>query len=172
MKNLYAALLMCTTLLLLSACTPEATRVEPASSETYFPISIGGSVLHVQLALTPNEHRRGLMYRHSMAEDHGMLFLFRQPAPRSFWMRNTHIPLDLAYFDASGGLLEIHALYPYDENGVASRNQQVLIAVETNRGWFARKQIKPGAQLDLNALQQAVQHRGQSLGSIPFRPVH
>ena len=108
------------------------------------------------------------MHRDSMPDDHGMLFLFNQPEPRSFWMRNTRIPLDLGYFDASGRLLEIHALYPYDENGVPSRSQQVLIAVETNRGWFARNNIAPGAQLDFDALTLAVSRRGKSLTNYPI----
>lgn len=172
MKDLYASLLIFATLLLLSACAPAADTSEKVSGETYFPILIDSVPLGVQLALTQHEHRRGLMYRDSMAEDHGMLFLFRQPAPRSFWMRNTRIPLDLAYFDASGRLLEIHALYPYNENAVASRSQQVLIAVETNRGWFAHKQIMPGAQLDLDALQQAVRRRGQAEDSMPLQRTH
>ena len=149
-------------LLLLSACAPKDSTSAPESRDAYFPISIGDIPLQLQLALTQGEQSKGLMHRDSMPKDHGMLFLFNQPEPRSFWMRNTRIPLDLGYFDASGRLLEIHALYPYDENAVPSRSQKVLIAVETNRGWFARNQIKPGAQLDLESLTQAISRRGKS----------
>jgi uncharacterized membrane protein (UPF0127 family) len=87
-------------------------------------------------------------------------------------MRNTHITLDLGYFDASGRLLEIHALYPNDENSVPSRNQKVLIAIETNRGWFARNNIVAGAQIDLESLAQAVSRRGKSLDSYSIQTAH
>lgn len=163
MQTLSRSFLMLVSLLILGACTQEETPIKDVSaSDTYFPISIDDVPLRLQLALTPNEQSKGLMHRDSLPEDHGMLFLFKQPGQRSFWMRNTRIPLDLSYFDASGRLLEIHSLYPYNENAVHSHSQQVIIAVETNQGWFQRKQIQPGAQLDLNALKQALKYRGHS----------
>lgn len=169
MKLYIRSLFTLTALLLLNACAPKAPQAEPASIDTYLPISIDGTPLQLQLALTKPEQNKGLMHRDSMPTDHGMLFLFENPKPQSFWMRNTRIPLDIAYIDASGRVLEIHALYPYDENAVSSRSQEVLIAVETNRGWFARNQIKPGAQLDLDALTQAIIRRGKSPSSYPIQ---
>lgn len=147
-------------LFLLCACNAEKKPAEPVPQDTYFPISIGETTPELQLALTNNERGKGLMYRDELAENHGMLFLFDQPGQRSFWMRNTKIPLDLAYFDAQGTLLEIHPLYPLNENSVPSYSNEVLIAVEMNQGWFASKGIQPGAKLDLQALQQAVTRRG------------
>ncbi|CAA6693237.1 MULTISPECIES: DUF192 domain-containing protein [unclassified Lentimonas] len=158
--------------LLLGACAPKEPTIIPESNDTYFPISIGGAPLQLQLALIQSEQSKGLMHRDSMPKDHGMLFLFQQAGPRAFWMRNTRIPLDIGYFDASGRLLEIHALYPYDENSVPSRSQEVLIAVETNRGWFARNNITPGAQIDLKALTQAIKRRGQSPANFQLQPAH
>ena len=172
MKPLYRLLFTFALFRLLIACAPQEPIGAPESSDTYFPISIDGTPLQLQLALTQSEQNKGLMHRESMPTDHGMLFLFKQPGPRSFWMRNTRIPLDIGYFDASGRLLEIHALYPYDENGVPSRNQQVLIAIETNRGWFARNNIVAGAQIDLKALAKAVSRRGKSLNSHPIQTAH
>jgi uncharacterized membrane protein (UPF0127 family) len=165
MKHRYSSLLLFALLLLLSACAPGQQAPRPAGPNNYFPLSIGGTTVQLQLALTDSERAQGLMHRDSLPADHGMLFLFNQPGPRSFWMRNTRIPLDLAYFDADGRLLEVHALYPYDENGVSSRSDQVLIAVEMNRGWFARNQIQPAAHIDLATLAQAVQQRGKSPAS-------
>ena len=163
MKHLYP--LFTFILALLTACAPESQTSSiqaTAAASTYFPISVGDQILELQLALNPREQSKGLMHRDSMEENHGMLFLFKQPEPRAFWMRNTRIPLDIGYFDANGTLLEIHALYPYDENTVKSRSQAVQIAVETNRGWFARNQITAGAQIDFEALAHAIRARGQS----------
>ena len=172
MKPLYRLLFTFGLFLLLIACAPQEPISAPESSDTYFPISIDGTPLQLQLALTQSEQNKGLLHRESMPTDHGMLFLFKQPEPRSFWMRNTRIPLDIGYFAASGRLLEIHALYPYDENGVTSRNQQVLIAIESNRGWFARNNIVAGAQIDLKSLAKAVSRRGKFLNSYPIQTAH
>jgi len=153
--NILVALLA----LVCAACQPKAEPLAPATSQTYFPVPIAGNDLQVQLALKPAEQQKGLMYRDSLAPDHGMLFLFEQPDQRGFWMRNTGIPLDLAYFDASGTLLEVHKLFPYNENPVRSTSRDVLIAVETNRGWFAANGLEPGARIDMDALQTALARR-------------
>ena len=172
MKSLCRLLYTLPLLLLLSACMPEQPTAAPEPSETYYPISINDTPLQLRLALIQSEQNTGLMHRDSMPKDHGMLFLFNQPEPRSFWMRNTRIPLDIGYFDARGQLLEIHALYPYDENAVPSRSQQVLIAVETNRGWFARNNMTPGARIDIEALTRAIKRRGKSPNNYPLQTAH
>ncbi len=100
------------------------------------------------------------MHRDSLGEQQGMLFLFETPDRRAFWMRNTRIPLDIGYFDASGRLREVYPLYPFDETTVASMSSDILIAVETNQGWFRRHGMIPGTQLDMAALWQAVEARG------------
>ena len=133
--------------------------LSPANSHTYFPISIDGHELQLQLALSPSEKKKGLMYRESLAEDHGMLFLFNYPDQASFWMRNTRIPLDIAYFDASGRLKEVHPLYPFDETSVMSSCREILIAIETNQEWFAQKSIRAGALIDMAALSAALRRR-------------
>lgn len=146
--------------LLCWGCQPEQTvPLEPATAQTYFPIAIGDDVLQLQLALSSAEQQQGLMHRNRLPEDHGMLFLFQAPEQRGFWMKNTNIPLDIGYFDASGMLLEIHQMYPHDETPVYSSSQDVLIAVETNQGWYASHGITPGAQLDMRALQEGLERR-------------
>lgn len=141
------------------ACQPSKAPIASANSQTYFPISIGGHGLELQLALSQAEQRKGLMHRDTLAEDHGMLFLFDQPDQRGFWMRNTRIPLDIGYFSTSGELLEVYKLFPYDETSVASRSRDVLIAVETNRGWYASHGVKPGDRIDMQALLAALERR-------------
>ena len=139
------------------ACQPVDAPVEAVGSQTYFPISIGGSELKLQLALKPAEQQKGLMFRESLDNDHGMLFIFDRPDKRGFWMRNTRIPLDIGYFDSSGQLLEIHKLFPFDETVVNSRSREVLIAVETNRGWYAANSIQVGDRIDMSSLAFALE---------------
>lgn len=164
MKAKFNILSACCALLWLAACQPTAknTADSPnasADQNTYFPIRIGGETLMLQLALTPAEQQRGLMFRESLPEDHGMLFLFERPERRGFWMRNTSIPLDIGYFDTEGRLREVHKLFPFDENTVSSASHQILIAVETNRGWFQKNAITPGAMIDLEDLKSAIIRR-------------
>jgi len=163
-KSVLIALLAFMGCLILTGCTPDAgtSSDEPASPDTYFPIGLGESTLHLQLALTPSEHQKGLMFRQELPEDHGMLFLFERPRQQGFWMKNTSLPLDIGYFDAGGKLLEVHKLFPHDETSVTSRSQQILIAVETNRGWYAKNGVSPGALLDTEALKAAIAKRGFS----------
>lgn len=154
---------------LFTACSPP-TDADTASAapDTYFPIGIGTKTLQLQLALTPAEHQQGLMFREALPEDHGMLFLFPRPKPQSFWMKNTRLPLDIGYLDAHGRLMEIHKLFPFDESPVSSRSREILIAIETNRGWYGRNEITPGARLDMEALKAGITKRGHSLANFAF----
>lgn len=124
-----------------------------------FPIRIGGRTVQLQVALSPGEMERGLMFVKAMGADEGMLFVFEHPQTMSFWMRNTEQPLDIGYLDADGTLREIYPLYPHDEQPVHSLGRRQL-ALEMNRGWFARAGVKPGAKLDLAALNAAIAARG------------
>jgi len=160
MKNQLRFLIPFGIICLLSACAPKASTTTPKSAETYFPLQVDDQTIQLQLALNDSERSRGLMDRDHLGKDQGMLFLFEKPAQRSFWMRNTHIPLDIGYFNAQGKLLEIYALYPHDDTSIPSYSKEILIAVETNQGWYQQNQVEKGAQLDLMALQTAVQARG------------
>lgn len=152
--------------LLLSGCGSESTaNTEPAPADTYFPIRLGETRVRLQLALTPGERQKGLMFRDALETDHGMLFLFERPERRGFWMKNTRIPLDVGYFDPSGRLLEVYPLYPYDETPVPSRSDRILLAVETDRGWYEANGVEPGSTLDMEALKAAVSERGFNLAN-------
>jgi uncharacterized membrane protein (UPF0127 family) len=71
-----------------------------------------GAVYRLELALTPEEQEQGLMYRESLPPNAGMLFVFDQPAPHHFWMKNTMIPLDMIWMDESGRVLYVSADTP------------------------------------------------------------
>ena len=159
LPQLLLCLLAC---LAATGCDRSERSIPEPTEETYFPIAIGDTALQAQIALNDAERARGLMGRDSLPTDHGMIFLFPRPERRSFWMRDTRIPLDLAFFDAEGALLEVKTLYPFDETAVRSRSDKVLLAVETNRGWFALHGLRAGDRLDLAALAEAVEARGFS----------
>jgi uncharacterized protein len=110
-------------------------------------LKIADSSLFAEVADTPQTSANGLMFRDSLPDDHGMLFVFEKPERASFWMRNTKIPLSIAYIDSAGKILEIESLKPLDETPVASASGEVAFALEVNEGWFKRNRILPGATI-------------------------
>lgn len=117
-----------------------------AGEEPY--VEARGARIYVEIADTPEERAEGLMFRSSLPADHGMLFVFPEPQPLAFWMKNTQIPLSIAYIDQDGTVLEIHDMEPYSLETVPSR-QPALYALEVNQGTFERLGIEPGDRLRL-----------------------
>ena len=110
-------------------------------------IKIGVHKLTVEVADTPGEQVMGLMNRDFLPADRGMIFVFEEPKKAFFWMKNTSIPLDVAFLDSEGVILEILPLVPFEETRVASKSDQVAYAIETNRDWFASRGLKPGLKV-------------------------
>lgn len=110
-------------------------------------LRLGDHKLTVEIADTPGEQVMGLMNRESLPNDRGMLFVFAMPKKASFWMKNTSIPLDLAFLDSEGVILEIHPLIPFEEARVQSKSDHVAYALEVNRDWFASRNLKPGLKV-------------------------
>jgi len=123
-------------------------------------IKVGEQELEVELALTPASQAKGLMKRESMEPNHGMLFVFDNAESRSFWMKNTWIPLDLAYIDPQGVIQEIHPLYPNNQNSVKSVSTNIQFALETNQHWFKNHQLQAGSQIDLNEVIPIMKNNG------------
>lgn len=118
-------------------------------------IRIGDRSLMVEVAATPETRERGLMYRGNLPADEGMIFIFPVEEPLVFWMKNTLIPLDVGFFDASGRLVNYRTMQP-DPEGTADSDRVLysstgpaLYAVETTAGWFERNRIGRDARLDL-----------------------
>ncbi len=155
-------------LLFLSACTPpEKVAAAPKPASEYFPISVGGVTINLQLAVTDAEMERGLMFRRDVGLTQGMLFVYPGPRKVSFWMRNTPTPLEIGYFSGDGILREVYSLVPHDERSVSSRREDIQYALEVRAGWFETTGVKPGARLDLRAVASAMTARGFSLK--PYR---
>ena len=106
-------------------------------------LTIGGHKLVAEVVTTPEQRATGLMNRFSLAPDHGMLFVFEAPQPLGFWMKNTYVPLSIAFADADGRIVNIEDMKPQDETTHWSRGF-ALYAVEMKQGWFAAHGIKAG----------------------------
>lgn len=146
-----------------SACAPESdTASEKLGVDHYFTLRINDLPVRAQIAISPNEQRRGLMGRESLGVDDGMLFPYKRPQPMRFWMANTLIHLDIGFFDSDGVLREIFQMYAGDTQSTVSRRDNLQFALEMNHGWFATNQIRPGAQLNLNDLKNALEARGEN----------
>ena len=110
-------------------------------------LRIGNSSLFAEVADNPQTSANGLMFRNSLPDDHGMLFVFEKPKKASFWMKNTKIPLSIAYIDSAGRILQIESMKPLDETPVASTSNEVAFALEVNEGWFKRNGVSAGAKI-------------------------
>lgn len=110
-------------------------------------IRVGGISVTVEIADEPEARSRGLMNRDSLPEDHGMLFVYPEEQILSFWMRNTRIPLDIAFIDRNGFILEIQQMEPHDDASHASK-QPAMYALELRRGWFEDHGVEPGERVE------------------------
>lgn len=109
---------------------------------------LGGVPLKAEVAEDEQSRSMGLMFRDSMSEDHGMLFVFDRSEQASFWMKNTKIPLSIAFLEEDRVISEEKQMQPYDESLVRSRSNQIRYAIEVNAGWFDRHKVKTGAKVE------------------------
>lgn len=121
-----------------------------ASEPVFRDLKIGAAVAHVELARTPAERSRGLMFRETLAADSGMLFAFETAGRWSFWMRNTYIPLAIAFIARDGRILNIEELRPRDETPVEPVGD-IVYALEMPAGWFHRNGITAGVRIEFPA---------------------
>ncbi len=110
---------------------------------SYADLLIGKDTLHVEVAETPYEREKGLMYRTYLAPDSGMLFVFEKPETLSFWMFNTLIPLDIVFLDSNFVVIDIKHGIPLDTTPIKS-SKPCLYALETNLNYFKKRGITPG----------------------------
>jgi uncharacterized membrane protein (UPF0127 family) len=111
------------------------------------PIHIGSATLKTEIASTAQEGEIGLMYRRSMPDNNGMLFVL-PVGTATFWMKNTLIPLSIAFLDKNGTVLELHDMQAMDTSITRSDSDQVAYAIEANLHWFDLNGIKPGVKID------------------------
>ena len=109
-------------------------------------LTAGGHELQVYVARSDQERALGLMHRQELAPDEGMLFMSGRRAVQKFWMKDTPLPLSIAFLEEDGTILKIADLAPHDLRSESSV-QPVRFVLEMNQGWFAERGIGPGTRL-------------------------
>lgn len=109
-------------------------------------LTAGIHVITAEAARTHQTRMVGLMHRERLALNHGMLFVFEDKAQQCFWMRNTPLPLTIAFIDDDGTILQLADMAPRTEVSHCS-DKPVRYALEMEQGWFAKRGIAPGARL-------------------------
>jgi uncharacterized membrane protein (UPF0127 family) len=106
-------------------------------------VKVAGHALRVEVAATIEQRMKGLMFREKLGANDGMLFVFDEPGYHAMWMKNTPLPLSVAFVDGAGAILNILDMEPHTLDQHAAAGPAVY-AIETNKGWFARRGIKAG----------------------------
>ncbi|MEJ2164361.1 MAG: DUF192 domain-containing protein [Desulfobacterales bacterium] len=107
-------------------------------------ISIKSRTLTVELAATPSARACGLSHRSKLPQDHGMLFIFPNPIAATFWMKDTWIPLSIAFIDDAGKIMNIQDMTPMQTEVQYSSSGRAKYALEVNQGWFKGNGIGAG----------------------------
>ena len=117
---------------------------QPLTNLYVLKLYLGAETLDAELALSIKEISTGLMYRKEMDENRGMLFVYPYVSDVAFYMKNTYIPLSVAYIDPEGVIQEIYDMEPLNEESVPSKSDNIRYILEVNQGWFAKHGIEPG----------------------------
>lgn len=128
---------------LLAAC---AFAQEPQMNLPRVKLNAGMHVIDAQVAASTEQRMTGLMHRKEMPQHEGMLFVFDAPAQQCFWMKNTLLPLSVAFVGDDGTIVNIDEMQPQTLDSHCS-TKPVRYVLEMNKGWFSKKGIKAGAKL-------------------------
>lgn len=126
---------------LLTLLNPEASGQK--AEELIFTLSIKGKIIRVEAARTEEQKVRGLMFRESLGQDEGMLFVYDREEILSFWMKNTPLPLSIAFIDAKGRIVDLQDMQPFSLRTYVSAFP-AKYALEMHQGWFKKNGIKVG----------------------------
>lgn len=110
-------------------------------------LHVGGIPAHVEVAATPAARNQGLMFRESLPPDHGMLFVFDHVSMTCFWMRNTPLPLSIAFIDDAGRIINLRDMQPLSDTDHCPE-EPMRYALEMPQGWFHQYGIQAGALVE------------------------
>lgn len=151
-KRLLAPLLVFALLLPLAACGGDGDQGfgdgDPADAPTLPPrgmawVIFDADTVLAEVAATPEAREQGLMFRTEVADGTGMIFVFDDMAPRQFWMRNTFVPLDIAFMDTDHRIVDIQQMEP-ETDELTESAAPAMFALEVRAGWFEEMGIQEG----------------------------
>jgi len=128
---------------------PGCTNHSPISNTNIYEIKINDKTSHAEVAFTRKGRTIGLMFREALDKDHGMLFIYPQEQSLSFWMKNTKIPLSIAFINSEEVITQIDSMTPYSLMSHTSKDK-VKYALEMEQGWFGKNGIKVGSKVGLS----------------------
>ena len=134
---------------LFSAVSLIVSLISTAHAQTPMPrmeLTAGFYRIEAEVAANQKNRMQGLMHRRNMQPNEGMIFVFTQEERHCMWMRNTFLPLSVAFLDAEGRILNIEDMEPQTEDSHCAA-APARFALEMNKGWFAAKGIKPGQRI-------------------------
>jgi uncharacterized protein len=132
---------------LLFCLTGVLAGITPAAAEMpRIALSAGIHSIKAEVAYTDPMRQQGLMHRRVMAPQEGMLFVFERPQRFCMWMKNTYLPLSVAFLDDSGTVLNIEDMAPQTETSHCA-SKPARYALEMNLGWFEKRGIRPGSKI-------------------------
>lgn len=121
----------------------EAGAAAVSRAAELVPLRVAGIEIRVEIADDADERQQGLMFRESLEENQGMLFVYPEQRTLGFWMKNTLIPLDIAYIDREGRIVDIQQMEPQTTETHNSA-APAMYALEMNQGWFEANGIRVG----------------------------
>ena len=121
------------------------------ANQSFIQASISGKTIQLEVANTQALRSQGLMGVNELADNQGMIFIWPGAARRCMWMKNTYIPLNVAYIDTKGKILEIYEMLPLSEDSICSK-KRVKYALEVNLDWFKRNNVNVGDQMDITEI--------------------
>jgi uncharacterized membrane protein (UPF0127 family) len=135
-------------LLCLALCLnlPVLAQETPQTQLPRTTLTAGIHQMDIQVAMTPEQHQIGLMYRSEMPQGEGMLFVFQAPSKQCFWMKNTILPLTAAFVADDGTIVNLEDMKPQTTDSHCSL-KPVRYVLEMNQGWFGKKGLKAGSKL-------------------------
>ena len=113
-------------------------------------ISLEKYLLQIEIVSDPQDRKTGLMNRESLPDDSGMIFVWDRNKVQCMWMKNTSIPLSVAYIEDTGEIIDIYDMVPLSRKSVCSR-KPALYALEVNQGWFEKNELYVGDFINISS---------------------
>lgn len=139
-----AILLLCIASFFPAAASAAVTAPkEPVTILPAISLKVGTQTVHAELAINDETRQKGMMFREKMGKNEGMLFVFPEIAYHAMWMRNTPLPLSVAFVDQAGKIVSIHEMQPFTDTTHQAAGP-ARYALEMSAEWFAKNQVKVG----------------------------